>query len=103
VLCVFHDKSAYLVAGQARTSEAFDKHREAFDAALGSFHPLTDTERVLARPLRMRVVTAREGVTFAELARGSPLGRFAEGHLRVLNGLYPTGEPVAGQSLKVVE
>jgi predicted Zn-dependent protease len=51
----------------------------------------------------MRVVTAREGVTFAELARGSPLGRFAEGHLRVLNGLYPTGEPVAGQSLKVVE
>ena len=31
------------------------------------------------------------------------LGRFAEGHLRVLNGLYPAGEPVAGQSLKIVE
>ena len=103
VLCVFHEKSAFLLAGQARTSEAFDKHREAFEAALGSFHPLTDKERALARPLRVRVITAQEGVTFAELARRSPLGRFAEGHLRVLNGLYPAGEPVAGQSLKIVE
>jgi len=31
------------------------------------------------------------------------LGRFAEGHLRVINGLYPKGEPAAGQALKIVE
>ncbi len=33
----------------------------------------------------------------------SPLGKFAENHLRVINGLYPSREPVAGQSLKIVE
>jgi predicted Zn-dependent protease len=43
------------------------------------------------------------GLTFAELARRSPLGRFAEGNLRVINGLYPASEPVAGQPLKIVE
>ena len=103
VMCVFLDKSAYLLAAQARTSEAFDKHRETFQAALTSFHEITAEERALARPLRLRIITAHEGVTFAELARRSPLGRFAEGHLRVLNGLYPAGEPVAGQALKIVE
>lgn len=103
VMCVFLDKSAYLLAAQARTSAAFDKHQEAFQAALTSFHAITDAERALARPLRMRVITAQEGITFAELARRSPLGRFAEGHLRVINGLYPAGEPVAGQALKIVE
>jgi len=47
--------------------------------------------------------TAQAGLTFAELARRSPLGRFSEGHLRVINGLYPAGEPVAGQPLKIIE
>ena len=32
-----------------------------------------------------------------------PLGRFAVGHLRVINSLYPSGELAAGQALKEVE
>jgi predicted Zn-dependent protease len=68
-----------------------------------SFHAITETERALAHPLRLRVITAQAGLTFAELARRSPLGRFAEGHLRVINGLYPAGEPAAGRPLKIVE
>ena len=70
---------------------------------MSSFHAITGEERALARPLRLRVVTAPPGLTFAELAQRSPLGKFAEGHLRVINGLYPAGEPVAGQPLKIVE
>ena len=103
VMCVFHEKSAYLLAAQATTSAAFSKFQEELESSLGSFHPITDDEKALARPLRVRIITAQEGVTFAELANRSPLGKFAEGHLRVLNGLYPAGEPVAGQALKIVE
>jgi hypothetical protein len=73
------------------------------EAAMQSFHAITDKERELAKPLRIRVITARTGLTFAELAKTSPLGRFAEGHLRVINGLYPAGEPTAGQTLKIIE
>ena len=32
-----------------------------------------------------------------------PLRRFAEGHLRVINSMYPSGELAAGQALKEVE
>jgi predicted Zn-dependent protease len=73
------------------------------NATIASFHAMTDTERNSVRPLTLRVINAPKGETFAELARNSPLGKNAVAHLRLLNGLYPNGEPVAGQPLKIVE
>jgi predicted Zn-dependent protease len=103
VAVVFLGKSAYAIGMQAGSDAAFRQHMAAMDAAMQSFHPITAKERELAKPLRIRVITARAGQTFADLAKSSPLGRFAEGHLRVINALYPAGEPVAGQALKIVE
>ncbi|HXF65076.1 MAG TPA: M48 family metalloprotease [Burkholderiales bacterium] len=103
VVCVFLGKLAYLIGAQARTAQAFSRYQAEIETSLGSFRAISEQERALARPLRLRVITATPGLTFAELARRSPLGRFAEGHLRVINGLYPAGEPVAGQALKIVE
>ena len=51
--------------------------------------------RAVAFPLPPKKIDAAQK-GFAELARRSPLGRFAEGHLRVLNAKYPAGEPEAG-------
>ncbi len=101
--CVFHGKGAFLIAGQARTAAGFKQYEKEIDATLMSFREMTDEERAFARPLRLRVITASPGLTFAALARRAPLGRFAEGHLRVINGMYPAGEPVAGQPLKIIE
>lgn len=103
VMCVFLDDSAYLIGAQARSSAGFDQYQGEIDSSLMSFRAITDQERAFAHPFRLRVITAEAGLTFAELARRSPLGVFAEGHLRVINGLYPAGEPVAGQPLKIVE
>ena len=103
VAVVFHGGRAYAIGAQARSSDLFSQYEREFDASIASFHELTQAERRLARPLALRVITAQPGLTFAELARVSPLGRNAEGHLRVLNGMYPKGEPVAGQALKIVE
>jgi predicted Zn-dependent protease len=103
VACIFLRDTAYLVGAQARTQAGFDQHQAAIETSLASFHALTDQERTFARPLRLRIITAQAGLMFAELARRSPLGRFSEGHLRVINGLFPAGEPVAGQLLKIVE
>jgi len=103
VVSVFLGKFAYLIGAQARSQPAFSQHQAEINASLMSFHAITAEERALARPLRMRVISADAGLTFAELARRSPLGKFAEGHLRVINGLYPRGEPVAGQPVKIVE
>ena len=103
VVSVFLGKFAYLIGAQARAAAAFNQYQGEINASLMSFHAITDQERALARPLRLRVITAQPGFTFAELARRSPIGKYAEGHLRVINGLYPSGEPVAGQPLKIVE
>lgn len=103
VTVVFHGKAALAIALQAASPAAFRQHAAALEGAQQSLHAMTAEERALAQPLRLRVITAAAGSTFAELARKSPLGRHAEGHLRVLNGLYPRGEPVAGQALKIVE
>ena len=103
VAVIFHGKSAYAIALQANTDAVYRQNLPAMEAAMQSFHAITDKERELAKPLRIRVITARAGLTFAELAKTSPLGRFAEGHLRVINGLYPAGEPAAGETLKIIE
>jgi predicted Zn-dependent protease len=100
---VFLGENAYLVAGTAKQSSVYSRYAPEITAAARSFHPITDAERKLAEPLRLKLVKAKKGDTFASLAHGSPLGRNAEGYLRLMNGAYPRGEPAPGQTLKVVE
>ncbi len=103
VTAIFLGSNAYLIGGQARNAQGMNRWGAAIDEAAASFHAITDAERAAARPLTLRVITARPGMTFAELARTSPLGKHAEGYLRLLNAMYPTGEPLAGEALKVIE
>jgi predicted Zn-dependent protease len=103
IACVFLGESAYLIGAQGRSAAAFTRYESEIQDSLTSFHAITNEERMLARPLRMRVITAHANLTFAELARHSPLGQHAEGYLRVINGRYPAGEPVAGEPVKIVE
>lgn len=103
IAVVFLGNSAYAIGLQAKDAAAYNRHKAALETAMSSFHAITTQERALAKPLRLRVVTVQAGQTFASIARTSPLGKFAENHLRVINGLYPSGEPVAGQLLKIIE
>jgi predicted Zn-dependent protease len=103
IAVVFHAGRAYVIGAQARGNTAFNQYQSEFDASIASFHEMTSEERLHARPLALRVITAPPGLTYAELARLSPLGKNAEGHLRVINGMYPKGEPVAGQALKIID
>lgn len=98
----FQEKTFVLIAA-AKSPAAYSRHREALSAALGSFHALLESERKLAKPTLIRTHAARKGETFASLARQSPLGKHAEGYLRLMNHAYPSGEPQPGQMLKTVE
>jgi predicted Zn-dependent protease len=60
-------------------------------------------KRNQAAEKKIKVVKAKSGDTFAKLAKGSSrLGRYAEQELRLLNGMYPQGEPQVGQLIKVI-
>lgn len=52
---------------------------------------------------RLKMITARPGTTFASLAKNSVIPKYTEEKLRLLNGMFPKGEPRSGQLIKVVE
>ena len=103
VAVVFLGNTAFLIGGQARNAQAMQRALPEINAAINSFRPLGDADRKLARPLTLRIINAPPGAKFADIARGSPLGKNAVSHLRLLNGMYPNGEPATGQPLKVIE
>jgi predicted Zn-dependent protease len=99
---VFND-TQYLIAGLARDKASYERERSTLRAAINSFRAITPAERQAARPHVLQLVTAQPGTTMASLARQSPLGADAESQLRLMNALYPSGEPKPGQRLKIVQ
>jgi predicted Zn-dependent protease len=103
VAVLFHRDSAYVFNGQFRDESALRRFVEPMRVSARSFRQMTDADRVAARPLTLRLITATPTTRFATLAAQSPLGKNAEGYLRLMNGLYPGGEPSPGQLIKIVE
>lgn len=103
VTAVYLNNKAFLIVGGAASKAAFDRYQENINAATMSFRAITEDERRLATPLRVKIISAKPDVTYAKLARTSPLGKNSEGYLRLLNAQYPSGEPARGQALKIVE
>ena len=103
VASVVFNGTQYLIAGMTRDKPAYDRERATLRNAINSFHAITPEERRSARPNVLKRVTAQAGTTMARLAKTSPLKADAEGQLRLLNHLYPAGEPTPGQPLKIVQ
>jgi predicted Zn-dependent protease len=68
-----------------------------------SFEKMTEEEISKSKGLRIKVIRFKQGMSYKELAGNSPLGRYAEGKLRLLNGHYPEGIPEVGSLIKIVE
>ncbi len=98
-----HNGNQFLFAALARDANAYNRHRNEMKAAINSFHTITQEERQKARPYVIRVIRAQAGMTMAQLAAQSPLGKSAEAQLRLMNDLYPSGEPKPGQMIKIVQ
>ena len=103
VALVFLGKSAFLIGGQGKNAQALQRALPEINAAINSFHAISDAERKQAQPLTLRIINAPKEARFTALAVNSPLGKNAVSLLRLLNGLYPNGEPLTGQPLKVIE
>ncbi len=102
VAAVVFNGAQYLIAGMTRDKPTYDRERDTLRTAINSFRAITPAEKLAARPYVLKVITARPGMTMATLARHSPLGTDAESLLRLMNDLYPSGEPRPGQLLKIV-
>jgi predicted Zn-dependent protease len=91
---------AFLHAG--RDAAALQRNRAALREATSSFRAFASSDRAAAKPWSIRTVNMPAG-GFAELARRSPLGAQAERQLKLLNGVYGSGNIAAGRPVKIVE
>ena len=103
IAVVFRDKQVYQFLAAAKNPNLLKKYDKNFLSTIDSLRALKNSERPLAEPRRIKVITVKKGDTFASLAKGSPLTSHAEEQLRLLNGLYPDGEPTPGQPFKIIE
>ena len=103
VAAVVFNGTQYLIGGMARDKPAYERERATLRGVINSFHAITPAEKQAARPHVLKLVAVRPGTTMAGLAQTSPLGEAAESQLRLLNDLYPAGEPKPGQHLKIVQ
>ncbi|MEQ1662113.1 MAG: M48 family metalloprotease [Thiobacillus sp.] len=103
VAAVVFNSTQYLIAGMAKDQTVYNRERATLRTAINSFHAISAAERQAARPFVIKLTTAQPGTTMAALARSSPLGADAESQLRLMNDLYPSGEPRPSQLLKIVQ
>jgi predicted Zn-dependent protease len=90
---------AFIISGQGKTTLP----NESFFAVTKSVRKLKQSEHTLAQGRNIKLITVRRGDTIASLAAKSGLSEYAEAQLRLINDLYPSGEPVVGQKLKIIE
>ena len=98
VTSVPHGDHVFIVAGFAKEK----RPDQAFLNTAKSIRRLKPVEIKLATEKVIDLVRVKSGDTFEKLASRSGLGKYAEDQLRLLNGMYPDGEPVSGQLIKII-
>ena len=68
-----------------------------------TFSKMTESEVENSKGLRIKVIRVREGMTYEELAKASPLGKYSIDKLRLLNGHYPDSNLKVGDLIKIVQ
>lgn len=102
---LYKDDKAYLFVGVIRGGASLESEDDKFLSVIRSFRPMKKEEFALAQPLRLHLIQVKPGQTIASLARESKLPGVEmdlENRIRLLNNLYPIGEPKPGDWLKVV-
>jgi len=100
---VYFNNLAYVFLGASRLTAAFPADDPIFMSSIRTFRRLKSREFELGDPDRIRVIDATASTRMEDLARKSPLKTYPLERLRLLNDLYPDGQPTPGQRIKVVE
>jgi len=73
-----------------------------FIASIFSFDRMSRDDFNVAKLPKVQVVRAEDETTMEQLAAESPITNYALDRLRVMNGLYPAGQPEPGQLIKII-
>ena len=101
---VFDNKKrlAYVLRGAGK----HDLHKIADDryyiSSIFSLDRMSKEDFQTAKIPKVQVVRAEDDTTMEQLAGDSPITNYALDRLRVMNGLYPHGQPESGQLIKII-
>lgn len=90
---------AFVVAAAGKTQLP----DQAFLSVTKSIRRLKSNESPLAEGRAIKLVTAQRGDTIASLAAQSNLDKYQQEQIRLINNLYPSGEPTPGQRIKIIK
>jgi predicted Zn-dependent protease len=103
VAVVYYNNLAFIFKGAPRQAAGLTSFEPVFLSSVKTFRRMKDNEFPQAEPDKLRVVQVGTGTTIEKLARNSPIKKYPNERLRLLNDLYPDKEPVAGQKIKIVQ
>ena len=100
----YHGKDIFTVRGDSGKVGVPEDFREEFEAVIKGIRDLVpediQDEDTIAK---IRLITAKPNDTYEQLGESSALPSYPTESLRLLNGDYPTGEPRAGDLVKIVQ
>lgn len=103
VAVVFRDRRVYQIFAAGKDANLFKRYDPLFVETARSIRKLKNSELALTEPKRLKIVTAKKGDTFESLAKQSNIEHHAADQLRLLNGMFPDGQPEPGQKIKIVK
>ncbi|TFH68461.1 hypothetical protein E3W66_00420 [Gammaproteobacteria bacterium LSUCC0057] len=105
IALIYYRYSAYLVVAEVapalRNSAAFANADKLFMQSINTFRPISQREIDGQKPARLNYVKANERSSIAAISAELGLSDSEQDQLRLINGLYPRGEPEPGQWLKI--
>jgi predicted Zn-dependent protease len=100
---IYYGNLMWVFKGASRTGMDTPSGDPFFLSTANTFRRMRGNEFQLAEPFRLHVMRAAEGTTMEELAKESRIPKYPEQQLRLINKLYPEGEPKPGEYIKIVK
>mgnify|MGYP006234622061 FL=1 len=101
---IFKDDQAYQFLGYQKNDYSnISQFDSEFLNIINSFRNLTEDERVLSKPLKLKIYKVKEGDSYKSLALKSSININAEDQLRLINGDYPDKTLKVGRLIKIVQ
>ena len=101
IAVIYYKRNAYIFTGEVTSAELFPEADKLFTQAIATFRPISRREIEGQKPKRIHYVKATNATTFDKLGKALKLSLSEVDDLRIINGHYPSGEPNAGDWIKI--
>jgi predicted Zn-dependent protease len=101
---LYRGTQAFVIGAASRSSDnGAPLDDGVFMSSIETMRDMKPAEYPLAEPYRIHIITADAKTRIEDYAKDMPVEKFKLEELRLLNGLYPKGEPKPGDLVKIVE